>query len=330
MANQLANQLIAGEGSRFRKAFRGHRRRQVPKLAAENLRSCQKCIEADLNIQGFASWRVLHMLPAIGHCPQHGSPLRTEVPTKASNGRSSIFHLPGENPAREVESKWALLPMSDGYAAYLKLWIDAFEGTLTGISPETWMLVMDAVVHHFGSIAEADMQISSAIERTWNLPIASVVSFLGIADGKQFVRAELEQRVQASYVASRLVIVGALDDLKLSPPRKEHSPWYSPIELSTVKPCGSWLTPQTQADLRTWVMDANFPPALFRKLAADTTPETINREIAIDCIMIQRFIRTIPDELLYRLSMEQSWSPSSWLVKELRRREIAWSRGELM
>ena len=59
MADTLAKQLIAGDGTKFRKGFRGHRRRQIPKLATENLRSCQKCIEEDVETQGFTSWRVL-------------------------------------------------------------------------------------------------------------------------------------------------------------------------------------------------------------------------------------------------------------------------------
>ena len=303
MANQLAKQLIAGNAANFRKAFRGHRQRRIPRLATENLRSCQKCIEADVDLRGFASWRVLHMLPSLGHCPQHGSPLRQEGPMQAGINEGSLLYLPGERPSREIESKWTSIPMSDGYASYLKLWIEAFEGNLTGISPEPWMLVMDAVIDHFGSIAEANMQISSAIERTWSVPIATVVSCLGIADGSQFVRAELEQRIHASYVASRLVIVGALDELKLSPPRKEQSPWQSPIELSNIKPFGSWLTPQTQADLRNCVMDANFPPALFRTLADDKNAKVIDREIAIDRLMIGKFAATMPDDLLYRLSI---------------------------
>ena len=329
MADKLAKQLIAGDGTKFRKAFRGHRRRQIPKLATENLRSCQRCIEEDVELQGFTSWRVLHMLPSIGHCPQHGAPLRQEGPDRSSSDGSSSFYLPGERPSREIEPQWTSLPMSDGYASYLKLWLEAFEGNLTGIAPESWMLVMDAVVRHFGSIAEANIQINSVIERTWRVPIADIASCLGIADGSQFVQAELEQRIHASYVASRLVIVGALDAMKLSPPRLEHSPWHSPIQLSAIKPFGSWLTPQTQTDLRNWVMDANFPPALFQKLSDDMSAKAIDRDIAIDRIIIRRFIATLPDDLLYRLSMEQSWSSSSWLAKELRRREIAWSQGQL-
>jgi hypothetical protein len=217
------------------------------------------------------------------------------------------------------------LPVSDGYAAYLQLWLEAFSGDLTGITPDVWHLVMDAVVDHFGTIGHACEKISSTIESSWEACLDDIARCLGIADGSLFVRAELEQRVQASYVASRLVIAGALDALKIGPPRRENSPLQSPIGLSLIKAFGSWLTPQTQEDLRRCVMDANFPPALFRVMAEDVDVHTINRRLQLDPIIVVKFFQAIPDELLEQMSKEQSWSGSSWLMKELGRREAAWS-----
>ena len=327
VANSLADQLIDGNSSRFRWAFRGHRRRQIPRLATMCLRSCERCIDEDINLQGFPSWRVLHLLPSIGHCPQHGVALRDEGPESTDGYRHWNFALPGEQQSILTGAPAMQLPVSDGYAAYLQLWLEAFSGDLTGIAPDVWNLVMDAVVTHFGTIGYACEKISSTIESSWEARLDDIARCLGIADGSLFIRAELEQRVQASYVASRLVIVGALDALKIGPPRRENSPWRSPIPLSNVKTFGSWLTPQTQEDLRRCVMDANFPPALFREMAEDMDVYTIDRRLRLDRIILRRFFQTIPDELLERVSTEQSWSRSSWLMKELGRREAAWSSG---
>ncbi|MBB6187561.1 hypothetical protein [Rhodanobacter sp. MP7CTX1] len=220
------------------------------------------------------------------------------------------------------------LPVSDGYAAYLRLWIEAFEGNLTGIAPDLWMLVMDAVVRRFGTIAHASEKISGTIQKSWGVPLVEVASALGIADGPLFVQAELEQRVQASYVASRLVICGALDELKISPPRCDSSPWHSPLELAPVAPFGSWLTPQTQAELRRLVIDANFPPALFRTMTEDLDIHEVDERLHLNHLVLGKFFQTLPDELLDRMSKEQSWDRSSWLKKEIRRREVAWSLSE--
>jgi hypothetical protein len=327
LADQLANQIISGDGSRFRHAFRGHRQRRIPRLATPFQRSCQRCIEEDMERQGFSSWKVLHQLPSVGHCPMHGILLHQEESERNCAIRNWCSALPGETQPQDPLPKWVTFPMSDGYASYLKLWVEVFEGNLTGIAPDIWMLVMDAVVDNLGSLSEASEQIHRAIERSWGAPVSAIASFLDIADGEAFVRAELEQRVQASYVASRLVIVAALDDLNLSPPRRQQPPWRFPVELSSIRPFGSWLTPQSQEELRRCVMEAGFPPALFRKLADDLDVYAIDREIGVDRLMIRKFATRIPDDLLHRLSMEQTWSSSSWLMKELRRREIAWSHG---
>jgi hypothetical protein len=330
VANTLASQLVAGEGSKFRWAFHGHRGRRIPPLATAFMRSCERCIEDDIDLQGFASWRVLHLLPSIAHCPQHGVPLQEEGKARRTDGaRNFPLRLPGEQPSKVTEVKAMNLPMSDGYAAYLQLWIEAFEGNLIGIAPDQWMLVMDAVVRHFGTIAHACEQLTTTIQKSWDTTLAVVAYALGITDGTQFVRAELEQRVQASYVASRLVLCGALDTLQLSPPRLHSTPWQSPIKLAAIAPFGSWLTPKTQAELARAVMDANFPPALFRALADDLDVYTIDARVHIDRLIIRKFAQSLPLDLMYRMVAEQSWDRSSWLMKELCRREAAWSHRDL-
>jgi hypothetical protein len=297
----------------------------MPSLATTHARSCEKCIEEDTDQQGFTSWRVLHSLPSIGHCPQHGVPLRDEGKARSSSA-GWPRRLPGEQRSKITDVKAMGLPISNGYAAYLQLWTEAFEGNLTGIVPHLWMLVMDAVIQLFGTVDHACEQISSAIEESWEVSLAHIARSLEIADGGNFVRAELEQRVQASYVASRLVICGALDALNLSPPRRHSSPRLLPIELSPMRSFGAWLTPQTQAELSTLVIDGNFPPALFRAMAEDLDIFKLDARLHIDRYVIRKFAASLPDDLLYRMSMEQSWDRSSWLMREIRRREDSWSR----
>lgn len=328
IANTLASQLAKGDSSHFRVAFRGHRRRRIPRLATNCLRSCEKCMQEDMDRQGFTSWRVLHLLPSIGHCPEHGETLCDEGEGNAEGARVWSFALPGEQNSRRTNVKAMSLPVSDGYASYLQLWTETFNGDLTGIVPDLWMLVMDAVVRQFGTITYACEKISAAIRRLWGVSLGEIASALDIADGELFVRAELEQRVQASYVASRLVIVGALDELNMSPPRRQPSPDHVPLTLSDASPFGSWLSPPVQAELRQCVIDANFPPALFRALAEDVNVYTIDANVHIDRLMVKKFATTLPDELLETMSKEQSWSNDSWLMKEIRRREDAWPRGE--
>ncbi|MCX7514989.1 TniQ family protein [Frateuria hangzhouensis] len=327
VANALASRLESGKGDAVHAAFRGHRRRRIPRLATTCLRSCDGCIQEDMDHQGFASWRVLHLLPSIGHCPYHGTELRDEGGISNNARRRWPLTLPGEHKSRKTNAKASTLPISDGYCAYLHLWKETFGGDLIGIAPDLWMLVMDAVVRRFGTLARACEVIEATIRQLWDVSVGQVAAALDIADGELFVNAELDQRVQASYVASRLVIVGALDHLQMSPPRRQSPPHLVPLELSQAKPFGSWLSPRTQAELRRYVMDANFPPALYRALAGDVDVYSIDASLRIDRLLVRRFATTLPGELLETMSKEQTWSNSSWLMKEMRRREVAWSRG---
>lgn len=325
VADTLAHRLIAGEPFAFRWAFRGHRRRDILPLAYRTMRVCLVCVRNDVDLQGFAAWRVLHQIPAVGHCPEHGDALRDDsTGATHKSHRSWPRKLPEENSLGPITPLADTLEMSDGYADYLKLWQEAFEQNLIGIKPDLWMLVMDAVVRHFGTISDACAAIHRAIEKSWGLPIDDVASKLRLPDGPSFVRYELEQKIQASYVASRLVICGALDLLGLSPPRKNSSPIHSYITLNEPLPFGSWISPVTQRELRRWVMDGNFPPALFRAMPKDLDVYSLAEVAQIDRIILKKFIRTMPDHLLYRMSKEQSWDHSSWLSQEIVRREFSW------
>ncbi len=326
LAGRLASQLEAGDRSHFRKAFRGHRQRRIPRLATLHLRSCSRCIEEDLDHLGFTTWRVIHLIPSIAHCPHHGLTLLDEGEPRTATQDTWRLCLPGEQPTKRTSVGAARLPMSDGYASYLNLWQDVFSGNLTGIAPHPWMLVMDAVIRHFGSIGHASAELSKSIRRLWGVSLEEIASALEIPDGGLFMQAEVEQRVQASYVASRLIVVTALDELRMSPPRREQGPHCTPLDLSEPTPFGSWLSPATQAELREHTMDANFPPALFRELAKDVSRYEIDANVHIDRIMIEKYVESLPDELLEVMFKEQSWSRSSWLAKELRRRENEWSQ----
>lgn len=325
-ADTLARHLISGEANRHRWAFRGHRKRKIPLLSSSIFRICPHCMDEDIASQGFAAWHVLHQLPSIGHCANHGAALHDDLSTQGRHGaRKWPSGLPTMKCLGKPTDMASRLFMSDGYAAHLKLWEEAFEGNLIGIKPDVWTLVMDAVVIHYGTVDQACTQIVHAIESSWHVPIEELALRLHLPDGASFVRGELEQKIHASYVASRLVICGALDVLKLSPSRKDTSPWHFPIPLSSPRPYGSWISTATQETLRRCVFDQNFPPALCRSLAEDMDIYSVANASGIDRIILRSFVRTLHDDLLYTMSKEQSWDRSSWLTKELDRRELAWS-----
>ncbi len=73
-------------------------------LVTQHLRSCERCVQIDVEYRGFAAWRVLHQIPSIDHCPEHGNLLRDEVVRgSCTDYLASQLRLPG-GPAIPSES----------------------------------------------------------------------------------------------------------------------------------------------------------------------------------------------------------------------------------
>jgi hypothetical protein len=66
-------------------------------LSTSRWRSCRSCVDLHRNKFGTGHWMVIHQLPGIGVCPNHGEPLDLECGVcGAALGGQSMNRLPGE------------------------------------------------------------------------------------------------------------------------------------------------------------------------------------------------------------------------------------------
>lgn len=314
-ADSWCKSLVAGERhtqprSRVRVASFGGLR-----LSTTDLRSCRSCVEQDEGEVGFPSWRVLHLLPALLHCPYHGDALVSEVAGSVGDNMWE-FRLPSTNGDDRKSQRTG--PASDGYAMYLRYWVELFEGRLQTVEAHSWANLMDLVVERIGGTKQAIGELTIQLTRSWGKRPEELVDMLGPQIMRDFVGSELEHRSAPGRVAQKLVILTACEQLKLAPIDGIESNQLS-LPLPTSEPPSQFA--EREKLLRSAILGAGFPLAMLRGLAIGSWVANISTQSGIHRHRIQQAIDGFTDELLHELYAIGNWADNSWLCRVMRRRE---------
>lgn len=287
------------------------------RFSTEDLRSCQTCLMHDLEELGFPTWRIHHVLPPLHHCPFHGDALAIEI---KGNIGGRMWNLKLPTGVAIEKSSLRFEAASDGYVAYLRSWIDLFEGNLPMIAADAWAHCMDLVAAHMGSVDNAVRELSKQLTQSWNSSADRLPDILGIHVQRDFLRRELEHRTAPGRVAQKLIILTACDSLgilraKGSFPEQLSMPLLSNGQVSPLQ--------AREKILRGALLASGSPLAMVPGLASGDTAFAIGKRTGVHRHQVQRAIVSLPTASLEQLSDHGSWEADSWLVKEvLRRREV--------
>lgn len=218
--------------------------------------------------------------------------------------------------AIETPGKIHVTP-SEGYAAYLRLWIDLFEGRQPIVSADNWAQFMDFVVERMGSTEVAIDVISQQVTLLWGIRPELVSAALGNHIQRGFVRNELEHRTAPSRIAQKLVLLTACDSMGISPSEKT-TPDQMSLLLSSTRHAAR-LQPKEQI-LRTVLLQTGYPLMLVPALAAGQNLSSIAKNTGVSRNQVRRAIGGIPHATLFELNALDSWADESWLTKELQKR----------
>lgn len=312
--------MILEEGKFERRSFEGMlpgkvmgQRAMGPgrlELGTSELRSCASCVADDTAKFGFAAWDVLHLLPPVHHCPKHGLPLVCEAEARPGRNLWKLGLPQGKGPSG-TSTKGP--PPSDGYARYLQLWIELFEGRLPTAAFSAWPGYIEAAVEALGSAHEAKRALCAAVHRIWGLDAAGVSATLGGHVEKNFVDREISHTTTPTRIAQKLVLITALESLGLTPDSGT-----CPVQMSL----GLTAITSSRQLLRQTVLATGYSSALADLLMSDAQRSRIKSELGLCYPRIQRIIGGFPTELLRALRAEGQWSKQSWLATELGRRKM--------
>lgn len=307
--------LITGSQPRkYRMILRNNNSRARFHLATRHLRSCFQCVAEDIDAFGFGQWRVLHQIPSLLFCPDHGHPLVVEA-RGDSAGNVWQYLLPqGKHPDHSERAPWIA---SDGHATYLKLWTQLFEGRLTVLTSHAWAAFMDLVVARIGDLASAQAEIEQVIRRTWSADSLGVKSILGHQIKEHFIHAELSHDSAPARLAQRLIVLGATSALGIIPLKTNGA---SQLGLDLSSGSRNIHAASLQLVLRSFLLDVGLPAWLAPFLLADQNVTDVARAARVHRGSIWRAVERIPDKLLEEIASAQQWSSQAWVTTERQRR----------
>lgn len=306
--------LIAGDRSLSAQKILGVHSALSLRLVTQDLRSCTQCVAEDIDAYGFGQWRILHQIPTLLCCPEHGCPLNEEVKgAKAGNIWPYAFpHGRISTPADRIS--WTA---SDGHSTYLELWTELFDGKLPVLTSHAWAAYMDLVVAKIGGLTSAQTEIEAAIRRSWSTDTTSIRSTLGNHIEDDFVRAELSHYSRSIRLAQKLIILGAISTLGIAPPDASE---FSQLRIDLCSKLNGDCEPSLQERLRRFLLDATIPGALAPFLLSDRNICQIARDAGVHRRHVWKTMERIPDLLLDEIASAQESSGKSWVMTELQRR----------
>lgn len=286
-------------------------------ICSNCLRFCRKCVEADVEDHGFAAWKVLHQVPSIERCPIHGEVLANGLAPHHREKREPPLwplRLPSGVAPSQLD---APLPLSEGYAQYLKLWRVLFRGELPVVRADRWRALIFVQTQAASGLQSLQGAIEDQIERSWEAPLAVLAKHLSLDGGAMFVAHELQLRTKPKDIARRLIVYSAAIALTLFTSDSDQ------LELNLVaKQRRDRTFGETEAEraLRVAIAAHGFSIALEEVLLRGGAPKAVIRSGGTTCQKLNHFRRQLPTPLLEALVKSGRFRRLSWVRCELRRR----------
>lgn len=212
-ANQWSAELASGRGKgsvRYTKCL-------DPIANRDGLRWCRQCAAEDEARSEPPTWRPLHQLPFVQHCPEHLEPLvdrcsRCDFPL--DDGRR--FRLPGERCCEcggQGVSSTSRRP-TRGEQRLLKRADEAFRRQVDTYRPANWAGAVSGFLMQYSSSRDAEEALTEQLCALWEVEsVANVWSQLGLTvRSKELIQAISISRV-SSPLTMQLVVADAMQML---------------------------------------------------------------------------------------------------------------------
>lgn len=204
MASRWGESLAQGHAQRPTQYVRNG----VGSMVSESLRWCEDCAAHDQAIHGFSAWRVVHQLPFMRMCPEHGATLYVHCAKCGSALDDGVsLKLPGEpcNHCGSVDFVAETAPSSENYKALMRRCIRAVERQDGIYRPNVWRQVMKTLYARTGSVESAVGFVEASVGRLMACP-GHESSLQGDVFGPYLHSKYVRQVVLGHLTASPLII----------------------------------------------------------------------------------------------------------------------------
>lgn len=286
-------------------------------------RSCPKCVEEDIDAQGFPAWRVLHELAQVDRCVYHGCALQEDLPASGSLARNTYYdRLPNVGRCgRWYDPDENASPQSAGCSRYLQGWLRAFRGETPVLSADNWMQAVASATASTGSHSELHAVLEAHIVREWEGTLSDVGGWLRIKSGRDFLGRELALTTSPGCLAQRIVVLGALEGTGLF---ADSSQLQAEFLFGNHYPKGQTVNDDNSPAhaFSRALLDAGYPPAMIDALERGHPRAQIDRKVGNHASGLDRLLEVMSDEFLARLFDCRDWPEDAWITSAMRARQL--------
>lgn len=291
-------------------------------LVSSHLRFCRECVSEDINDRGYAAWRVLHQVKNIDCCPLHSIRLVKSPHLATTRPRDLHSKFPSDFPFVSEPSAGMEIPVSDGYANYLKLWHLAFFWVLPNIKIDRWSHCVGAAAEKVGNQCGLEKLISSTIELRWGMNAASVGRILQIEQNLS-VHDEITLKTQPKNMARRLLIYDALQSAELiftkTDDQQQFAFSFAHVNNRTNSEC---KIHSIYTELLKIVLNFHLSPHLVTSLLSNQSVSVVMRKSGVRSRShVYRLIETCPRGLLEAIDSSFNSQSDNWARSALKRRK---------
>lgn len=148
----------------------------------KHLRWCKNCSDEELDVYGFASWKVMHQISSVRICHIHGSPLLSQC-NNCGNllGAINNFRLPGDAcpNCRKFDFSGETIGGVDAYKVLLKSMGMAFQNQEEYFRFTEWNRRVAKFIENFSSWFEAHRALEEYLCQTWDASsLSSILELL--------------------------------------------------------------------------------------------------------------------------------------------------------
>jgi len=290
-------QSIAQHASRSGPRYRVHGQR-IGHL--DGLRWCKSCAEMDLADGMLPSWRVVHQLPFVHHCPEHKQALLSHC------AKCGAAHDPGCNsrlpadPCRicgSSASNAVAVKTSDGYWDCVNFAADLHQGAYPGMRADAWWDVFASVLVTESRYPTFRQRIREVVLSRWDacdedalvnsvrFELASPLKLEGF-DASTFSSSLFERIILAEALAT-LGLIDSHESLKCQATVARRATGRTAVD-----------------DLAISALNFGIPPGVGTSLARKSDRSVICRQYRLAPETLQRFIASIPVEHINRVEAQ--------------------------
>lgn len=138
----------------------------------EGLRWCKCCAEDELEVYGFASWKVIHQLPSVRICHIHETPLLSHC-KMCGNALGSVlnFRLPGDAcpKCRQFDFIGDDIVVCDAYRLLVRNIAKAFDNQADDFRYSAWNKNVSSFIESFISCDDAQTALKEFLCNEWGV-----------------------------------------------------------------------------------------------------------------------------------------------------------------